>query len=89
MKIESKEWWRSLALQKMKKRWQERNKKCSILHFEQVAEKKKKEKITAHSSMIKAAILIEESHRINEAGKLADKYMNQKMQWSVTLILPL
>ena len=39
--------------------------------------------------MIKAAILIEEFHRTNEADKLAVKYMNQKMQWSVTLILPL
>ena len=63
----------------MKERWQERNIKCSVLHLEQVAEeKKKKEKIKAHSSMINAAILIEESHRSNEADKLADKYMNQK-----------
>ena len=74
----------------MKESWQERNIKCSVLHLEQVAEeKKKKEKIKAHSSMIKAAILIEESHRSNEADKLADKYMNQKMKWIVTLILPL
>ena len=29
--------------------------------------------------MIKVAILIEESHRTNEADKLADKYMNQKI----------
>ena len=63
----------------MKERWQERNIKCSVLHLEQVAEeKKKKEKIKAHSSMIKAAILIEESHQSNEDDKLADKYMNQK-----------
>ena len=63
----------------MKERWQERNIKCSVLYLEQVAEeKKKKEKIKAHSSMIKAAILIEEFHRSNEADKLADKYMNPK-----------
>ena len=71
-------------------RWQELNIKCSVLHLEQVAEeKKKKEKMKAHSYIINAAILIEESHQSNEADKLADKYMNKKMQWSVTLILPL
>lgn len=77
--ISIKESWQSLALDSIKQRWHERSVKCSVVHLQEVEERRKrKEDEQLHYARIKETRANETLLRNTKANRIANLYYAQK-----------